>query len=137
MEKENIETTAEEFFRNKIKELSPCRAVITLSQEIITAEQAMRWANEFAKLKNNESSQKNEQSLNIDLSHDKIKALCDYHLKYGIDLTTFKPKEIIFFENCFIQGANVMMNYILARPQSEKIKINSSEEINYDITKEE
>lgn len=33
--------TAEEFFRNKIKQQSPGRAVITLSNEIITAEQAI------------------------------------------------------------------------------------------------
>lgn len=39
--------TAEEFFRNKIKELQPNKEVITLSQELITAEQGMRWAHEF------------------------------------------------------------------------------------------
>ena len=40
--------TAEEFFRKKIKDLNPIKEVITLSQELITAEQAMRWAHEFA-----------------------------------------------------------------------------------------
>lgn len=42
--------TAEEFFRNKIKEQKPNREVITLSQELITAEQGMRWAHEFKQL---------------------------------------------------------------------------------------
>ena len=42
--------TAEEFFRNKIKEQNPNREVITLSQELITAEQGMRWAHEFKQL---------------------------------------------------------------------------------------
>ena len=40
--------TAEEFFRNKIKELNPNQAVITLSNEVIFAEQAMRWAKEYS-----------------------------------------------------------------------------------------
>ena len=42
--------TAEEFFRNKIKELHPNKEVVTLSQELITAEQGLRWANEFKQL---------------------------------------------------------------------------------------
>lgn len=42
--------TAEEFFRNKVKEQNPNREVITLSQELITAEQGMRWAHEFKQL---------------------------------------------------------------------------------------
>lgn len=45
-----IMITAEEFFRNKIKEQNPNREVVTLSQELITAEQGMRWANEFKQL---------------------------------------------------------------------------------------
>lgn len=43
--------TAEEFFRQKLKEQCPFKEVITLSQELITAEQAMRWAHEFSLLK--------------------------------------------------------------------------------------
>lgn len=42
--------TAEEFFRNKLKELQPFKDVITLNNEIITAEQGMRWAHEFKQL---------------------------------------------------------------------------------------
>lgn len=42
--------TAEEFFRNKIKELHPYKEVVTLSQELITAEQGLRWAHEFKQL---------------------------------------------------------------------------------------
>lgn len=42
--------TAEEFFRNKIREQNPNREVVTLSQELITAEEAMRWAHEFKQL---------------------------------------------------------------------------------------
>jgi len=40
--------TAEEFFRNKIKEKNPNIAVVTLSRELITAEEGMRWAHEYA-----------------------------------------------------------------------------------------
>ena len=44
--------TAEEFFRDKLKYSSPFQEV-TLSQQFINAEQAMRWAHEFAeKFKN-------------------------------------------------------------------------------------
>ena len=42
--------TAEEFFINKIKELHPNKEVVTLSQELITAEQGLRWAHEFKQL---------------------------------------------------------------------------------------
>jgi len=42
--------TAEEFFRNKIKEETQLKEPITLSQIILNAEQTMRWANEYAKL---------------------------------------------------------------------------------------
>lgn len=42
--------TAEEFFRDKIKQLQPNKEVITLANEMITAEQGMRWAHEFKKL---------------------------------------------------------------------------------------
>jgi hypothetical protein len=48
--KTNIMITAEEFFRNKIKELHPNKEVVTLSQELITAEQGLRWAHEFKQL---------------------------------------------------------------------------------------
>lgn len=40
--------TAEEFFRNKIKELHPKAKNITLHWETITAEQGLRWAHEYA-----------------------------------------------------------------------------------------
>lgn len=43
--------TAEEFFRQKLKEQCPFKEVITLSQELIAAEQAMRWAHEYSLLK--------------------------------------------------------------------------------------
>lgn len=42
--------TAEEFFRNKLKELQPFKEVITLNNEMITAEQGMRWAHELKQL---------------------------------------------------------------------------------------
>ena len=45
-----IMITAEEFFRKKIKEQNPDREVVTLNQELITAEQGMRWAHEFKQL---------------------------------------------------------------------------------------
>ena len=48
--------TAEEFFRKKIKELNPFREVLTLSQEIINTEQAMRWAHDFAEEKLNQKN---------------------------------------------------------------------------------
>jgi len=44
--------TAEEYFRNKLKELYPDKKEITLSLINITAEQGMLWAFEYAKLYN-------------------------------------------------------------------------------------
>jgi hypothetical protein len=42
--------TAEEFFRNKIKEKNPLIEIITLSSILVTAEEAMRWSYEFNQL---------------------------------------------------------------------------------------
>jgi len=41
-----------------------------------------------------------------------IEKLCKEYLPNGRDLTTFKEDEILHLEMAFIQGANVMMNYI-------------------------
>jgi len=41
--------TAEEFFRNKLRELYPNKKEIILSGETITAEQGMKWAHEYSK----------------------------------------------------------------------------------------
>ncbi len=41
-----------------------------------------------------------------------IESLCKKHIKASVDLSTFKKKEIAFIEAAFIQGANVMMNYL-------------------------
>lgn len=46
----NKEIIAEEFFRAKIKELNPNQEVTTLSREMITGEQGLRWAHEFTSL---------------------------------------------------------------------------------------
>lgn len=58
--------TAEEFFRNKIKEQNPNREVITLSQELITAEQGMRWALEFKQLHLHDVVGQSEQLCDLD-----------------------------------------------------------------------
>lgn len=67
--------TAEEFFRNKIKEQNPNKEVVTLSQELITAEQGMRWANEFKQLhlhnvSNSTCDEIFEQAAKIDVDND-------------------------------------------------------------------
>lgn len=64
--------TAEEFFRNKIKEQNPNREVITLSQELITAEQGMRWAHEFKQLHLHDVVGRSEQ-----LPQDKFCKVCN------------------------------------------------------------
>ena len=40
--------TAEEFFRTKIKEQHHSGKEVTLATEVITAEQGMRWAHQYA-----------------------------------------------------------------------------------------
>lgn len=42
--------TAEEFFRSKLKETQPFKELVSLHNEMITAEQGMRWAHEFKQL---------------------------------------------------------------------------------------
>ncbi len=49
--------TAEEFFRNKLSEINPYQFQITLSREMITAEQGMRWAHEFHTMKLKEQTE--------------------------------------------------------------------------------
>ena len=59
--KTKIMITAEEFFRNKIKEKNPNIEVVTLSRELITAEEGMRWAHEFKQLHLHAVSGRSEQ----------------------------------------------------------------------------
>ena len=59
--KTKIMITAEEFFRNKIKEKNPNIKVVTLSRELITAEEGMRWAHEFKQLHLHAVSGQSEQ----------------------------------------------------------------------------
>lgn len=61
--------TAEEFFRNKIKEKNPNIEVVTLSRELITAEEGMRWAHEFKQLHLHDVMQRSEQLI----------AFCDWY----------------------------------------------------------
>jgi hypothetical protein len=68
--KTKIMITAEEFFRNKIKELHPNKEVVTLSQELITAEQGLRWAHEFKQLHLHDVSRRSEQLLCDDCKRD-------------------------------------------------------------------
>ncbi len=48
--------TAEEFFRKKIKEKYPHQQIVTLADNLITAEDGMRWAYEFSQLPQQEIS---------------------------------------------------------------------------------
>jgi len=48
--------TAEEFFRKKIKEKYPHQEIVTLADNLITAEDGMRWAYEFSQLSEQEIS---------------------------------------------------------------------------------
>lgn len=71
--------TAEEFFRNKIKEQNPNREVITLSQEVITAEQGMRWAHEFKQLHLHNVVGRSEQlpcDCNVKLAETTLQVYC-------------------------------------------------------------
>jgi hypothetical protein len=42
--------TIVEFFTNKLKALHPHKEIVSLSQELITAEEGLRWAQEFNQL---------------------------------------------------------------------------------------
>lgn len=76
--------TAEEFFRNKIKEKNPNKEAITLSQELITAEEGMEWAHEFKQLYLHDVVGKSEElvcpeckSSNIEIRHKEQSFKCN------------------------------------------------------------
>ena len=71
--------TAEEFFRNKIKEQNPNREVVTLSQELITAEQGMRWAHEFKQLHLHDVVGRSEQLKAVEKLKDFAYEVCPLH----------------------------------------------------------
>jgi hypothetical protein len=73
--------TVEEFFRQKLKEQTPFREVITLSQELITAEQGMRWGYEYAKLYAKEELPKKISEAIENIDFKTIEDLIPYNLK--------------------------------------------------------
>jgi ribosomal protein L37AE/L43A len=68
--------TAEEFFRNKIKELHPNKKVVTLSQELITAEQGLRWAHEFKELHLKIAASQSEQLDCVECDYRRVSDNC-------------------------------------------------------------
>ena len=50
--------------------------------------------------------------MKIEFNSKFIEKLCKEYLPNGLDLSSFKEKEILFLEAAFIQGANVMMNHM-------------------------
>lgn len=67
--------TAEEFFRTKLKELHPYKEVITLSTEIITAEQGMRWGYEYFKMRT--------QSITLPKCSRTNEGVCQFEIENG------------------------------------------------------
>jgi ribosomal protein L37AE/L43A len=82
--------TAEEFFRNKIKELHPNKRVVTLSQELITAEQGLRWAHEFKELHQKPAASQSEQLDCVECDYRRVSDNCIECRKCGsaIDFTS-------------------------------------------------
>ncbi len=64
--------TAEEFFRKKIKEKYPHQEVVTLADNLITAEDGMRWAYEFSQLPQQEISDEEIEKVSATLDYDHI-----------------------------------------------------------------
>lgn len=88
--KTKIMITAEEFFRNKIKEKNPNIEVVTLSRELITAEEGMRWAHEFKQLHLHDVSGRSEQ-----LAIDALKLISTAHSEgWSRDIAKDALKEI-------------------------------------------
>ncbi len=50
--------------------------------------------------------------IKIEFNHKLIDKLCKEYLPKGRDLSTFSKEEKLHLEMAFVQGANVMMNYI-------------------------
>ena len=59
-----------------------------------------------------ESTGKTTRLIKIEFDHKLIDKLCHEFLPKGRDLSTFSKKEILHLEMAFVQGVNVIMNYI-------------------------
>lgn len=70
--------TAEEFFRKKIKEKCPNQEIVTLANNLITAEDGMRWAYEFSQLPQQEISDEEIQEAVLFCNVPKESNLEDY-----------------------------------------------------------
>ncbi len=71
-----------------------------------------------SELKQLQSSQ--SEAAGIKISDEQIDALCKEYLKNFFDLTSFKKRKVIQLEAAFVQGGNVIMNYIINQSQSSQ-----------------
>ncbi|KKN79747.1 hypothetical protein LCGC14_0337690 [marine sediment metagenome] len=71
-----------------------------------------------SELKQLQSSQ--SEAGGIKVSDEQIDALCKEYLKNFFDLTSFKKRKVIQLEAAFVQGGNVIMNYIINQSQSSQ-----------------
>ena len=60
------------------------------------------------------------KAVGIKISDEQIDALCKEYLKNLFDLTSFKKRKVIQLEAAFVQGGNVIMNYIINQSQSSQ-----------------
>ncbi len=58
------------------------------------------------------------KAVGIKITDEQIDALCAEYLKNFFDLTSFKKRKVIQLEAAFVQGGNVIMNYIINQSQS-------------------
>jgi hypothetical protein len=68
--------TAEEFFRKKIKDKYPHQEIVTLADNLITAEDGMRWAYEFSQLPQQEISDDQAIRLLQDMNKQPMRFHC-------------------------------------------------------------
>jgi len=114
-----MKTTAEEFFRNKIKELNPNQEVITLSRELINGEQGLRWAHEFKELHTKELKDEIErlkgenQWIKIEKEEDMPEENDNYFTKSETSYQPFYRVDIFCgrLRNSFTNGKSCFSHY--------------------------
>ena len=103
------EITAEEFFRNKLRDEYVGNKHITLWTEVINAEKGMRWAKEFADLKVNEKL----KEIREDLSRAKEYITSAYTGSEN-DPSYIRPKRLNLEErnNLMNEACSILDNHI-------------------------
>lgn len=78
-----------------------------LCGKIVSRDSDKKWIKSYC-----DERGKYSRLMKIEFNHKLVDKLCKEFLPNNFDLSSFKEKEILLLESAFVQGANVMMNYL-------------------------